>query len=299
MVFDVEKIMAERSLKNNAEWFKKNLKKPRVIYTDVDATLVGPRGCLFLTADGEYSLEPARAIVDALKNGIDIVMISGRSARQLFGDSRLLGLKNYIAELGCEIVYDLGRKVIENPGNCQITEEDLFKTIAKSGAVELLFKKYPGRLEYHTPWSENRKCTHVFRGFINVEGAKKLLKENGFTEFTLVDNGIIKRRGTLDKDLTEIHAYHLLPKSSGKPKGLRKDREIRKIPKEYTVAIGDAFSDIALAPEVGAFFLVRNALNGNDGIDKEILKYENVFITENEMGLGFAEMVEFLVEEFC
>jgi len=297
MSLNIKELLKKRGLKNNAEWLKKNLKKIQVIYTDVDATLVGAYGSLFLTANGEYTLEPARAIVEAHKNGIDVVMISGRSARQLFGDARLLGFKNYIAELGCEIVYDLGKKVVENPGCYRITEENLFETIAKSGAAELLFEKYPDRLEYHTPWSENRKCTHVFRGFIDVEKAKKLLEENGFQEFTIVDNGLIKRRGTLNKDLPEIHAYHLLPKKTGKPEGLKKDRGIRKIPKECTVAIGDAFSDIALAPNVGAFFLVRNALDGNDGIDKEVLKYENVFITENEMGLGFAEMVKFLVSE--
>ncbi len=299
MGLNAEKLLKKRGLKNNTNWLKKNLEKTQVIYTDVDATLVGTRGSIFLTATGEYTLEPAKAIVDVHKSDIDMVMISGRSARQLFGDARLLGFKNYIAELGCEIVYDLGKKIIENPGCCRVTEENLFETIAKSGAVKLLFEKYPGRLEYHTPWSENRKCTHVFRGFIDVKEAIKLLEENGFSWLTMVDNGIIKRWGTLNKNLPEIHAYHLLPKLTGKPEGLKRDREIRKIPKERTVAIGDAFSDIILAPYVGAFFLVRNALNGNNGIDKEIMKHENVFITENEMGLGFAEMVEFLVEEIC
>ncbi|MDO8886860.1 HAD hydrolase family protein [Candidatus Oleimmundimicrobium sp.] len=297
MNLDIKKVMAERSLKNNTDWLKANLKKIKVLYTDVDGTLVGARGSLFLTANGEYTLEPAKAIVETHKNEIDVVMISGRSARQLFGDARLLGFKNYIAELGCEIVYDLGKKIIENPGCCQITEATLYETIAKSGVVELLLKKYPDRLEYHTPWSESRKCTHVFRGFIDVKEAINLLEENGFSEFTLADNGIIKRRGTLNKDLPEIHAYHLLPKATGKPEGLKKDREIRNIPKECTVAIGDAFSDIVLAPHVGAFFLVRNALSGNNGMEKEIMKYENVFVTETEMGLGFAEVIKFLIGE--
>ncbi|MDI6891988.1 MAG: HAD hydrolase family protein [Actinomycetota bacterium] len=285
-----------RCLRANRRWLSENLGRVRVVYTDVDGTLLGPGGCLFLAANKKYTLKPAKAIIAAQKRGLDIVMISGRSARQLHGDARILGLKNYIAELGCQIVYDLGRKNILNVGDFPCEGKTVLEAINESGAVDLLFQTFPGKLEYHTPWSEGRECTHVFRGYIDVGFANELLRERGHDDLEVVDNGIIHTLGGL-KGIPEIHAYHLLPKGGGKPAGLRRDREIRNIPKRETVAIGDAFADLALAPEVGALFLVRNALNGNTGLAEEIVKYKNVFVTEEEMGLGFAEVIDYLVKE--
>ncbi|HAW60534.1 MAG TPA: hypothetical protein DCW86_03610 [Actinobacteria bacterium] len=289
-------VYKRRCLKVNRRWLNENLGRVRVVYTDVDGTLLGPGGCLFLTADKKYTLEPAKAIIAAQKRDLDIVMISGRSARQLHGDARILGLKNYIAELGCQIVYDLGREIILNVGGFPCGEKTILEAINESGAVDLLFQTFPEKLEYHTPWSEGRECTHVFRGYIDVDLANELLRENGHDDLEVVDNGIIHTLGDL-KDIPEVHAYHLLPKGGGKPAGLRRDREIRGIPKRETVAIGDAFADLVLAPEVGALFLVRNALNGNAGLAEEITKYENVFVTEEEMGLGFAEVIGYLAKE--
>lgn len=292
-------LIEKRVLRKSKNWLKGNLGKVTVVYTDVDGTLLGPAGCLFLTSQKKYTLKPAEAIIKAHQHNFDIVMISGRSARQLHGDARILGFKNYIAELGCQITYNLGKETILNTGELILPGKTILESINRSGAVELLFKTFPGRLEFHTPWSEGRECTHVFRGYIDVSYANQILKEKGYLNLEVIDNGIIHTLGNLNKDLPEIHAYHLIPKGTGKHIGLKKDREIRKILKEETVAIGDAFADLALASEVGALFLVKNALNGNSGLADAALKYENVFFTEEEMGLGFAEVIDFLVEEIC
>jgi hypothetical protein len=108
-------------------------------------------------------------------------------------------------------------------------------------------------------------------------------------------NGAIGAQGNL-KELPEIHAYHLLPRLSGKCEAVKKDRDLRKTPKESTIAIGNAASDLTLANEVGAFFLVKNALFQDSEIEEKISQFNNVFITDEEMGLGFAEVINFLVE---
>ncbi len=292
-----EKVFKEKRISANKEKIKKLIKKLKVVYTDVDSTLVGQGGSLFRTADGKLTMLPANALLKCHQHKVDITLVSGRSSHQLQEDARILGLKNYLAELGCEIVYNLGETVVLNVGNFFNKKGKPHDAIANSGAVELLFSSFPGYLEHHTPWSEWRNCTTVFRGYIDISKAQKILNQNGYGWLQLIDNGVIQRRGTLSPNITEVHAYHLIPKEIGKAKGVLKDREIRKIPKESCIAIGDSLSDSELATVVGAFFLVRNGLIEDNKLLKTLLETENAFVTEEEMGLGFAQVIELLLEE--
>ncbi|RJQ31755.1 MAG: HAD family phosphatase [Actinobacteria bacterium] len=281
------------SIADNLKNIKKLVTDLKVIYTDVDGTMLGPDGSLFLTSSRNLSLYPAKALIKARTNNIDVVMVSGRSARQLFGDARILGLRNYIAELGCQVEYDLGKESNNLSGNLKIVNgQTLHQAITNTGAIDSLFKHYKGYLEYHTPWSEGRKCTHVFRGYIDLAEANALLDSKGFFELQIIDNGVIGRRGTLNDDIAEVHAYHLLPEGCGKEEGLAFDIQKRGFLKTQTIAIGDALSDLPLAREVGALFLVKNAISKfTKGIKEEILKYDNVFVTEAEMNIGFSEVI--------
>lgn len=268
----------------------------KVVYTDVDGTLVGPGGCFFLDAQQRFTLAPARALQLAHQKNLDLVMISGRNRFQLLEDARLLGTKHYIAELGCQIVYHLGREVLPTADNflAEHPNKNIFQAIAKSGAVEVLFERFTGCLEYHTPWSKQRECTHLFRGYVDVDLANRLLVDKDFSYLKLVDNGVIKRPGTL-KDLPEIHAYHLLPKESGKAEAVEKDMKTRSLSKGSVVAIGDAVSDLELADKVSALFLVKNSVVNDSNIRQALEQLDNVFLTGNEMGLGFAEVLDFLL----
>lgn len=269
----------------------KILRDIKVIYTDVDGTLLGPDGSLFTTTKGRYSLYPAKALVSLKEHGIDIVMVSGRSRRQLFADARILGLRNYIAELGCENVYNLGERVYLNAPNVKLIDNSLHKTIGKSQAPQLLLENYRGYLEYHTPWSRNRECTHVFRGFLNIKEVNTLLLENGYDWLQVIDNGLIHRRGNLKKDIPEIHAYHLLPTGGGKESGVKRDLERRGFSKNQAIAIGDAVSDLSIAKEVSALFLVANAFTKHtDEIYDGLRLSGNVFVTPLQMNLGFAQV---------
>lgn len=270
----------------------------KVIYTDVDGTLLGPAGCLFLTADRQYTLRPAQALLAALRAGVDVVPVSGRNRRQLFGDARILGLSNYIAELGCQLVYDQGRELVLNIHDSagRIGDRQMpIKYLQALGVDVLLFDHFKNRLEHHTPWSEDRECTYVFRGLIDVDEANHVLAAEGFPDLQVIDNGRIHGvPGELETSLPEIRAYHLLPKGAGKAAGVKKDQEIRGFSRDQCVAIGDAFSDLEIAPEVGAFFLV-DEVRADEIQSRGFLDVENVFVTRQRMGEGWAEVAELFI----
>jgi hypothetical protein len=51
-------------------------------------------------------------------------------------------------------------------------------------------------------------------------------------------------------------------------------------------------SDLQMADEVAAVFIMANAFTEHSKeVTDEISSYKNVFITTNEMGLGFAEVI--------
>ena len=292
----LKEVIQKKSIRTNQEKIKNLLGEIKVIYTDVDGTLLGPDGCFFLDTERQYTLKPAQALVAVLERNIDIVMISGRHIRQLRENARVFGFKNYIAEMGTQIVYNLGEEVILNLGDFKKTEESVFKTIEKSGVLDLLRQTYQRKLEDHTPWSSERDCTPLFRGYVDVNEANELLRQKGYENLVLVDNGVIPRKSeTLD--VPEMHAYHLIPRGVGKESGIKIDRRIRKIPKKAAIAIGDAVADLPFAQEVGAFFMVKNGLVKNSHLAEQILEAENIFVTENEMGLGWAEVVEWITQE--
>ncbi|RJP34115.1 MAG: HAD family phosphatase [Actinobacteria bacterium] len=265
----------------------------RVVYTDLDGTMMGPLGNFLLNIKREYTLRPARALVEALRRGVDVVPVSGRSGRQLRETARVLGMNNYIAELGVEMVYDLGEKVIFNAGALGNECADLFDAIERTGAADFILSHYEKRIEYHTPWSNFRDCTPLFRGLVDLQEVNRLLDER-FPGLVLVDNGVLPRTSpTLD--VHELRAYHLMPKGVSKEKAVADDMLRRGFARSEAIAIGDSEADLAFAGEVGAFFMVRNGLYSNPHLAGAIAGLENVIVTEGFLNEGWAEAVELAV----
>ncbi len=272
---------------------KERLARIRVVYTDLDGTMMGPGGCFFRNLAGEFTLRPARALLEALRRGVDVVPVSGMSGRQLLGDVRLLGLRNYIAELGVELVYDQGDEVVVNSGGFASGCDDLYKAIVESGAVDFLLAEYRGRIEYHTPWSQFRDCTPLFRGLVDLAEVNRVLAER-FPGLVLVDNGVLPRTSpTLEVD--EVHAYHLVPVGVSKERGVEEDMRRRGLRREETMAVGDSEADLAFAGVVGAFFLVRNGLFANPHLLPRVRETENVVVTEGYLNEGWAEALELAI----
>lgn len=82
----------------------------RVIYTDLDGTMVGPYGCFFRAEDGALTDEPARALLDLLAADVTLVLVSGRTRPQMLEAARIFGAEGYIAEMGSVIGWDHGRE---------------------------------------------------------------------------------------------------------------------------------------------------------------------------------------------
>lgn len=290
----VDEVAARKSVGANLGWLRENLQPVRVIYTDLDGTMMGPLGCFFRDSEWKLTLRPARALLSGHARNVDIMLVSGRHKSQLRETARLLGCMNYVAELGTELIYNLGTEVIMNIGDLEVTCGSVYQTILETGVVDLLLTSYPRRLEMHSPWSEERDCTPLMRGLVDLDDVHRLLVERGFDSYELVDNGVIPRRSpTLDVEQTR--AYHLVPKGVSKDQAVLKDQEHRGIPRLATVAVGDAVADMRFSSAVGAFFMVRNGLDNNPHLAREIDETENIFVTEGMMGDGWAEVVETLL----
>jgi hydroxymethylpyrimidine pyrophosphatase-like HAD family hydrolase len=255
---------------------------PRVVYTDLDGTLLGPGGSLFASPNGGVTGRAAEAVAAVHRAGIALVPTSGRVEATVREASRLLGADGYIAELGAITVRD--GDVIRAHGAHRGTESP-YRAMLRSGAAGLLLEANPRRLELYTPSSHHRECSLLLRGHLDVDRAVALLQESGYGWVTVEDNGIVPRRyPTLDVD--EVHVYHLVPRGVSKAAAVAADMVARGVDAGKAVAVGDSPTDVALAPHVGAVFVVANGVAAVGDVDSE-----NVYVTDEPNGDGFAQAI--------
>ena len=267
----------------------------KVVYTDLDGTMLGRNGSFLHDPDGAATLEPAEALLAARAASVDVVPASGRALRGLQTDARLLGLPTVIAEMGAQISYEFGRDVVQNFG--ETPKPGLPAAIMEEvGAVKLLLDRYKGLLEHHTPWSGWRECTHLFRGKVDTAEADAVLAEHGFGWVTLHDNGRLHGE-YLGIPKGAARAYHLQPRGVSKGLAVAIDRERREFSREHAVAIGDAFADLELASEVGVFVMVRDALVGDPQLAERVGTMDNVLVTDRPQNLGWADTIALIAKQ--
>ncbi len=266
----------------------------KVVYTDLDNTLLGPGGSIFAAPDRSFNITPAASLMKLLESGVDVVIVSGRNLNQLREITRLLGLKNYISELGCLVSYSDTREIVENYDFPVPEGKTLHEAITESGAPAFLLKNFSDRLEYHEPWSANQTCTHLLRGRVDVETINNLLQSSGFEGLRIVDNGGIQSAGNLLLD-QGARVYHLLPSTTSKASAIRVDQAKRDLKPEETIALGDSLADIEMAEAVGAFFMVADGVLENSQLKEELNSRENTFLPSKNMGLGWAEVADLIV----
>ena len=266
----------------------------RVVYTDMDGTMLGRGGAFNRDPEGALTAEPGAVLQDALAAGIDLIPSTGRALRGLLGDARILGMRNVIAEMGALIGYDLGVEVVTNLGEYPGGEEPPARHMERIGAVEMLFETFRGRLEHHTPWSAWRDYTQLFRGLVDTIEADRTLADAGMGWLTLHDNGRLSR-GYLGLAPGTAHAYHLMPRGVHKGSAVGLDRERRGIAREETIAVGDAIADLSMAGEVGALVLVGDAVAEDAGLADAASAIENVYVTTRPGNLGWVDALRALV----
>jgi HAD superfamily hydrolase (TIGR01484 family) len=260
---------------------KKRLKKVKVIYTDVDGTFVY-NGCLFCHKNG-YTLKNASAIFDLLAADVDIVMASGREKEKLKDTARLLGFKNYIANLGIEIVYNQGEKVITNFGMDVPDRESLKLWIKETGVVTKIFKKYGNKVKYYKPWSDILKTHHLLIGELDFPEVSDFINTE-YPEIRIIDNGAVAATETFKNP----HAYHIVPRNVGKKAAVALDKKERSLKTENLIGIGDSMEDVGIADEVAVFFLLDPSVTTTK---------ENVVYVNNDELDGFYRIVTFLKNE--
>jgi hypothetical protein len=265
------------------------LERMIVIYTDLDGTMVGPGGSFLHAPDKTLTTEPVEALMAAHRAELDVVPVSGRALRGLQTDARLLGMSTVIAEMGALVSYEHGRDVVHNFGEsprpglpAAIMEED--------GAVAKLLERYAGKLEHHTPWSGWRECTQLFRGRVDTDEVDAWLASTGYGWLRLWDNGRL-HGSYLDIEPGDARAYHLMPRGVSKGSAVAIDRERRGFARTETIAVGDAEADLELAPHVGWFVMVRDALDADPVLAERCMAIDNVLVTDRPHNLGWADLV--------
>ncbi|MCX8007334.1 MAG: HAD hydrolase family protein [Coriobacteriia bacterium] len=275
------------------EW-RARLACARVLFTDVDGTLVGPGGVLLADAEGRPSARTAEAIVQVNRAGLPVVITTGRNRMQTAEISRLLGWGAFIAELGCVVQFDRSEEPVflagDWPDDVLLPGETPWQAIVRAGALDALTAAFPGRIEEHAPWHVDRVATHVLRGNVDVAAAQHVL--DGLPlQIRIIDNGIIRPPRHTLIGVEEIHAYHLVPRGASKTRAIGLVLERLGLDRDQALAIGDSASDVEMADAVGVLVLVANALD-----DRRVLEAasgrRNVVVTRGRRGEGWAELAE-------
>jgi hydroxymethylpyrimidine pyrophosphatase-like HAD family hydrolase len=263
----------------------------RCLYADLDGTLLGPRASLFSGADGGWSSLGARALEACSRAGAEVCIYSGRRQSSVFEAARLIGSSAFVFELGCGLVIDgelewLTDGVVPSPERGSI-----FDQIEASGAPALLLDRFAGQLEYHTPWSRGREVSHLFRGSIDLQEAHDVLESAGLGWLRLVDNGVVVARDEQMPGLGVVRAYHLIPAGASKARGVARHMQARGYAPPDVIAVGDSREDMDVAPVVGAFWLVANALSRDPSLEAEAAGRAGVRIASEGYGAGVYEAV--------
>ena len=186
----------------------------RCVYTDLDGTLLGQGGALFLDREGNFSMAQARALEACARAGVEVVIMSGRREPQVHEAARLMGQRSYIFEAGCAFAIDGETTLLTGEMQPDEYEGTVYEQIERRGIPAMLFEHFEGRLEYHSPWHHGRVHSHLFRGKVDVDEANALLGEHGDDDLRFLDNGAI---GTPMKTVEgQTHAYHLVPRTVSK-----------------------------------------------------------------------------------
>jgi hypothetical protein len=225
-------------------------------------------------------MQNAQAVFKLLTAGVDVVMTSGREKEKLNDTARLLGFQNYIANLGIEMVYNQGEKVITNFGIDVPDHASLKNWIKNTGVIETLFQEFPDKLSFYQPWADILRTHYLMIGEVSNQALNDLIARK-FPGLRIIDNGEVPPY----RQFTRPHTYHILPKTVGKKTAIQADKSERNLKTGNLIGIGDSLEDMSMADEVAIFFLLDENLP---------IHRENIVRINNSEGEGFSQIVDFL-----
>jgi hydroxymethylpyrimidine pyrophosphatase-like HAD family hydrolase len=262
----------------------------KVVYSDLDGTMVGARGCFVRAADYSLTLEPATALVELLAADIALVLVSGRTRAQLREAAHIFGAAGFVGELGAVIGWDFGRshEVLRGSMPPELTG-NLFDELVGCGLPEELMAAFDGRLDYHAPWHIGHEADVMMSGLVDVDEAEKWLASRGFPWLRLRDNGRLPVQAGLMPGGEQKHVYHLMAEGITKGTGIAADLARRGLTPDQAIAVGDSRSDLEMAAHVRQFFLTANGAHVLDGAPA------NVTLCQGENGLGWVEAIRWAI----
>jgi phosphoglycolate phosphatase len=267
----------------------------RVVYSDLDGTMVGPGGCFVRAEDGSGTLEPARALIELHEAGIVLMLVSGRTRPQLLEAARMVGADGFVGEMGAVLGWDSGRRFEVLAGDMPPSlpgSGTPAEVIEATGAVDRLLARHSGRLELHAPWHLGHEADVMLRGRVHPAAVEAELAEEGLGWLRLLDNGAlppVRERG-LGSAAEPAHVYHLMPAGLSKGRGVARDLARRGLRPEQAVAVGDSASDLDMAGHVGHLWLTANGAR-NPEVAAEAAALPNVTVSRGAMGAGWVEAV--------
>jgi hydroxymethylpyrimidine pyrophosphatase-like HAD family hydrolase len=252
----------------------------RCLYVDLDGTLLGAAGAVTRDGDGAFTLLGLRALEACHRAGVLVVAMSGRPRAMLAGDTRLLGIGDYVFEAGAGFVLD---------GEVhRLAAADQRERIADSGAVELLLERFGGRL---TADPQAREVSQLLRGLVDVAEAEALLAAHGHGELRLVDNGRSYRHPAALDALPSVHAYHLIARDLSKAAAVAAHARARGLAREECMAVGDSREDLQVGEAVATVWLVANAVEHDPTLRGDLARHPNARLAEAAHGAGVYEAV--------
>jgi hydroxymethylpyrimidine pyrophosphatase-like HAD family hydrolase len=274
---------------------------PRILYSDLDGTMVGPRGSFWHTVDATadppapvLTAEPAAALLELHRAGVPLVLVSGRTATQLVEATRIFAGDGYIAELGAVVGWNSGRdtELLVGETPAEHRGRAPMEVMAELGIVERLLAEHPGRLEWHSPWHADHTTDAMLRGRVDQLAVDAWLAEQGAGWLTLKDNGTIPAtsRYRLDPEALPPRVYHLMPRGISKGLAIAWDLQRRGLGPEDAVAIGDSISDLEMAPAVSRLWITANGAAA-EGMADLLAAVPNAEVTDGVLGVGWAQAV--------
>jgi hydroxymethylpyrimidine pyrophosphatase-like HAD family hydrolase len=266
----------------------------RIVYTDLDGTMVGPRGSFWHTAGRALTPTPAEALLELHRAGVVLVLVSGRTHAQLVEAARIFAADGAIAELGSLVSWAGGRETHLLTGALpgRFAGRTPMSVMTELGVVEELIAAHPGRLEWHEPWHTAHAADALLRGRVDAAAVDAWLAERGWGWLTLNDNGAVPAtpRMTLDADALPPHVYHLMPRGISKGAAISWDLARRGLDPADAVAVGDSVSDLEMAPAVGRLWTTANGAAVR-GMGELLAAVPNASVTDRPMGEGWAQAV--------
>ncbi len=237
----------------------------RVVYLDLDGTLLGPGGSLLRGAQGGFCDAGVRALAMLERERVPVVLVSGRSRVRLEAVARAVGAAGTLPELGA-----LEAGYPTRPG------QSVHDAIAETGIPGELLRREPHLHPHPVAADGGREGSHVLRGRAGP-GAAGWVHRSSAGTLRLADNGRIA-----DGE----HVYHLLPFGASKAAAVAVDRERRGAAREAALAVGDSRQDLDMARAVG-----RVAIVANGAAADPVVRAGASWITRGSYGAGVLEAV--------